>query len=104
MKLEYSTEEYIAELQRQSEQAEVPVSGLNEMALNWQPDGGKEWSVAPRSLWVRTRQGLLAEAMPRVRKELASICAPAWPRKRAGSWLHASHASPRPLHRPRLVQ
>ena len=27
---------------------------------------------AARSLWVRTRQGLLAEAMPRVREELAS--------------------------------
>ena len=26
---------------------------------------------AARSLWVRTRQGMLAEAMPRVRKELA---------------------------------
>jgi len=28
---------------------------------------------AARSLWVRTRQGMLAEAMPRVRKELASV-------------------------------
>jgi hypothetical protein len=27
---------------------------------------------AARSLWVRTRQGMLAEAMPRVRQELAS--------------------------------
>jgi len=29
-------------------------------------------SGAQRSLWVRTRQGMLAEAMPRVRKELAT--------------------------------
>ncbi len=29
-------------------------------------------SGAERSLWVRTRQGMLAEAMPRVRKELAA--------------------------------
>jgi hypothetical protein len=29
-------------------------------------------SGAARSLWLRTRQGLLAEAMPRLRKELAS--------------------------------
>jgi hypothetical protein len=29
-------------------------------------------SGAVRSLWVRTRQGMLAEAMPRVRQELAS--------------------------------
>ena len=27
---------------------------------------------AARSVWVRTRQGMLAEAMPRIRKELAS--------------------------------
>ena len=27
---------------------------------------------AEKSLWVRTRQGMLAEAMPRIRKELAS--------------------------------
>src|SRR5262249_7182114 len=27
---------------------------------------------AARSLWVRTRQGMLAEAMPRLRKELAA--------------------------------
>jgi hypothetical protein len=30
-------------------------------------------SGAARSLWVRTRQGMLAEAMPRVRKELAGV-------------------------------
>ncbi len=29
-------------------------------------------SGAARSLWVRTRQGMLAEAMPRLRKELAT--------------------------------
>jgi hypothetical protein len=29
-------------------------------------------SGASRSLWVRTRQGMLAEAMPRLRKELAN--------------------------------
>ena len=29
-------------------------------------------SGAARSLWVRTRQGLLAEAMPRIRKEVAA--------------------------------
>ena len=29
-------------------------------------------SGASRSLWVRTRQGMLAEAMPRLRKELAT--------------------------------
>src|ERR1700739_907179 len=29
-------------------------------------------SGAERSIWVRTRQGMLAEAMPRIRKELAA--------------------------------
>ena len=46
MKLEYTTEEFLAELHRQSTQAEELVSGLSEAALNWQPDGGKSWSVA----------------------------------------------------------
>ncbi len=30
-------------------------------------------SGAERALWVRTRQGMLAEAMPRLRQELASV-------------------------------
>ncbi len=30
-------------------------------------------SGAARSLWVRTRQGMLAEAMPRIREELAKV-------------------------------
>ena len=46
MKLEYSPDEYIAELHRQTEQAQVLVSGLDETELNWQPDGGKGWSIA----------------------------------------------------------
>ena len=45
MKLECTTEEFLAELQRQSAQAEVLVSGLNEAALNCQMHGGKSWSV-----------------------------------------------------------
>lgn len=45
MKLECTTEEFLAELQRQSAQAEALVSGLNEAALNWQMHGGKSWSV-----------------------------------------------------------
>lgn len=46
MNFEYSPDEYIAELHRQSEQAQVLVSGLDDTGLNWQPDGGKGWSVA----------------------------------------------------------
>ena len=41
MKSEYSLDEYIAELERQSEQARALANGLDEAGLNWQPDGGK---------------------------------------------------------------
>lgn len=44
-KLQYSPEEFIAELGRQSLQAQALAGGLNEAALNWQPNGGKSWSV-----------------------------------------------------------
>ena len=46
MKQEYGTQEYIAELERQSAQAQMLANGLDESALNWQPNGGKSWSVA----------------------------------------------------------
>ena len=46
MNFEYGPDEYIAELHRQSEQAQALVSGLDDTGLNWQPDGGKGWSVA----------------------------------------------------------
>ena len=36
----------VAELERQSAQAQSLASGLDEAALNWQPNGGKSWSVA----------------------------------------------------------
>ena len=39
-------EQYVTELQRQSVQADALVTGLSAEVLNWQPDGGKSWSVA----------------------------------------------------------
>ena len=45
-KLEYTPEELVAELERQSAQAEALATGLSDAALNWQPNGGKSWSVA----------------------------------------------------------
>jgi len=45
MKLEYTTDEYVAELQRQGEEAQALVGGLQTSALNWRPDG-RSWSVA----------------------------------------------------------
>ena len=44
--MELTTEEFLAELQRQSAETESLASGLSETALNWQPNGGKSWSVA----------------------------------------------------------
>ena len=46
MKLEYTPAEFIAELDRQSAQAQALAAGLSDAALNWQPNGGKSWSVA----------------------------------------------------------
>lgn len=46
IKPHYSSEEFIAELERQSAQAGMLASGLDEPALNWQPNGGKSWSIA----------------------------------------------------------
>ena len=46
MTLEYTTEEFIAELDRQSSQAQELAGGLSEAALNWQPNVSKAWSVA----------------------------------------------------------
>lgn len=45
LKLEYTPEEFIAELGRQSAQAQAVAAGLSAAALNWQPNGGSGWSV-----------------------------------------------------------
>jgi hypothetical protein len=45
-KLEYTPEELVAELERQAAQAGTLSAGLSETALNWQPNGGKSWSIA----------------------------------------------------------
>ncbi len=45
MQMEYTPEEYIAVLQRQAEEAAALVEGLDSASLNWQPNGGKSWSV-----------------------------------------------------------
>jgi hypothetical protein len=42
----YTTQEFAAELDRQTAQARELADGLNDAALNWQPKGGKSWSVA----------------------------------------------------------
>jgi hypothetical protein len=44
--LQYTPEEFVAELERQGAQTQTLSAGLNEAALNWQPNGGKSWSVA----------------------------------------------------------
>src|SRR5271170_883420 len=45
-KVEYTSEEFIAELERQSAKAKTLAGGLSGPALNWQPNQGKSWSVA----------------------------------------------------------
>jgi DinB superfamily len=45
-KLEYAPAEFVSELERQSAQAQQVAGGLSESSLNWQPNGGKSWSVA----------------------------------------------------------
>ena len=45
IKLEYSPEELTAELERQSEMAKALACGRDDGSLNWQPNGGKSWSV-----------------------------------------------------------
>ena len=46
LKLEYTPAELVGELERQSAQAQGLAAGLSDSALNWQPNGGKSWSVA----------------------------------------------------------
>ena len=45
LKLEYTPEQLIAELDRQAEQAQALAAGLSDSALNWQPGSGRSWSV-----------------------------------------------------------
>jgi len=45
VKLEFTPGELIAELDRQSGMARALAQGRSERALNWQPKGGKGWSV-----------------------------------------------------------
>jgi hypothetical protein len=45
LKLEYTPAEYIAELDRQTTMAAALAEGRSEDALNWQPKGGKGWSI-----------------------------------------------------------
>lgn len=45
LKLEYTPDELIAELERQSSVAQALVQGRSEAVLNWQPKGGQGWSI-----------------------------------------------------------
>ena len=65
----YTSEEFVAELERQSAQAKALASGLSEPALNWQPNQGKSWSVAQclehlvimNLMYVKTLQDAVAD-------------------------------------------
>jgi hypothetical protein len=45
LKLEYTPEELIAELDRQSKMAHALADGLSDGALNWRPNDGRSWSI-----------------------------------------------------------
>ena len=45
LKLEYTPDEYIAELDRQTKMAQALADGLSDASLNWQPNGGASWSI-----------------------------------------------------------
>jgi hypothetical protein len=67
--VEYTSEEFIAELERQGTQAATMADGLSESALNWQPNAGKSWSVAQcldhlvimNRMYVKTLQDAVAD-------------------------------------------
>jgi DinB superfamily len=86
MKLEYSPGEYMGELQRQCEQAKLLVSGLDDIALNWQPDT-KGWSIAQCLDHLVIMNGLYAKALVAA---IDNNCSQLKPRKapiHASGWL-----------------
>ncbi len=68
-KLEYTTAEFVSELERQTVQAATVANGLSESAFNWQPNSGKSWSVAQcldhlvimNRMYVKTLQDAVAD-------------------------------------------
>ena len=85
-KQEYSTEEYVAELDRQSAQALTLAGGLNDAALNWQPNGGKSWSVAQcldhlvimNAIYVKALHGAVANNRDQLEPRKNPIQASGW--------------------------
>ena len=63
LKLEYTPTELVAELERQRNQAQSLAAGLTETALNWQPNGGKSWSVAQCLDHLAIMNGLYVKAL-----------------------------------------
>jgi DinB superfamily len=63
LKLEYTPAELVAELERQRNQAQSLAAGLTEAALNWQPNGGKSWSVAQCLDHLAIMNGLYVKAL-----------------------------------------
>jgi hypothetical protein len=63
MKLECTTEEFLAELQRQSAQAVALVGGLSAASLNWQPNAGTSWSVAQCLEHLAIMNGIYLKAL-----------------------------------------
>jgi hypothetical protein len=83
MKSQCMPEEYVGELNRQTEEAAGLVQGVDLAALNWQPNGRKSWSVGQcLDHLVRTNTVVLAAMRAAVegnRDQLETRCAPLQP-------------------------
>lgn len=85
-RLQYTPEEFVAELERQSAQAQALAIGLNDAALNWQPNGGKSWSVAQcldhltimNAVYLKAMQGAVESNRDQLEPRKVPIQASGW--------------------------
>jgi DinB superfamily len=63
LKLEYTPAELIEELERQRDQAQTLADRLSDAALNWQPNGGKSWSILQCLDHLAIMNGLYVKAL-----------------------------------------
>jgi len=85
-KLEYTPDQLATELERQGAQAQALVAGLTEAALNWQPNGGKSWSIAQcldhlaimNAIYVKALQTAVANNEDQLEPRKVPIQASGW--------------------------
>ena len=90
MTITRTPEDYVAEIQRQTEEAAQLVRSLDLKALNWQPSGGESWSIGQclEHLVLTDRLGLAAmqQAVASNRDQLAPRRAPMQPAGWLSRW------------------